>query len=110
MGNKIVTSKIFFFLFFLIYPSFLYSHVNHYSKIKSIEMDVLRNGKKIGYNKYIFINKNDFLIIENETNFEAKIIGLNLLSVNASSTETYNNGKLAKYKSKTIQNKKKKIH
>ena len=109
MGNKIVTSKIFFFLFFLIYPSFLYSHVNHYSKIKSIEMDVLRNGKKIGYNKYIFINKNDFLIIENETNFEAKIIGLNLLSVNASSTETYNNGKLAKYKSKTIQNKKKKF-
>ena len=99
MGNKIVTSKIFFFLFFLIYPSFLYSHVNHYSKIKSIEMDVLRNGKKIGYNKYIFINKNDFLIIENETNFEAKIIGLNLLSVNASSTETYSNGKLVKYKS-----------
>ena len=108
MGNKIVIAKIFFFLFFLTYPSFLYSHVNHYSKIKFIEMDVLRNGKKIGYNKYIFINKNNFLIIEGETNFNAKIIGLNLLSVNASSTETYNNGKLVKYKSKTIQNKKKK--
>ena len=80
MGSKIVISKIFFFLFFLIYPSFIYSHVNHYNKIKSIEMDVLRNGKKIGYNKYVFIYKNDFLIIENET----------------------------KYKSKTIQNKKKK--
>ena len=108
MGNKIVISKTFFFLFFLIYPSFLYSHVNHYSKIKSIEMDVLRDGKKIGYNKYIFINKNDFLIVENETNFKAKIIGLNLLSVDASSTETYNNGKLVNYKSKTNQNKKKK--
>tara|TARA_B100000886_G_scaffold27406_1_gene17396 strand:- start:162 stop:866 length:705 start_codon:yes stop_codon:yes gene_type:complete len=108
MGNKIIISKIFFFLFFLIYPSFLNSHINHYSKIKSIEMDVLRNGKKIGYNKYVFINKNDFLIIENETNFKAKIIGLNLLSVNASSTETYDNGKLVKYKSKSIQNKKKK--
>ena len=101
--------KIFFFLFFLTCPSFLYSHVNHYDKIEYIEMDVLRNGKKIGYNKYIFINKNDFLIIENETNFKAKIMGLNLLSVNASSTETYKNGKLVKYKSKTIQNKKKKI-
>ena len=71
-------------------------------------MDVLRNGKKIGYNKYIFINKNDSLIIENQTNFIAKIVGFNLLSVNASSTETYKNGKLAKYKSETIQNKKKK--
>ena len=71
-------------------------------------MDVLRNGKKIGYNKYIFINKKDLLTIENETNFSAKVIGLNLLSVKASSTETYNNGKLVKFKSKTIQNKKKK--
>ena len=110
MGNKIVISKIFFFLFFLIYPSFLYSHVNHYSKIKSIEMDVLRNGKKIGYNKYIFINKNDYLIVENETNFKAKIIGLNLLSIDSSSTETYKNGKLVNYESRTIQNKKTKYN
>ena len=99
-------SKTFIFLFFLIYPSLLYSHVNHYAKIESIEMDVLRNGKKIGYNKYIFINKNDLLVIENKTNFTAKIIGLNLLSVNATSTETFKNGKLVKYKSRTIQNKK----
>ena len=100
--------KIIFFLFFFIYPSFLYSHVNHYSKIKSIEMDILRNGEKIGYNKYIFKNKNDFLVIENETNFTAKVMGLDVLSVNASSIETYNNGKLVKFNSKTTQNKKKK--
>ena len=73
-------------------------------------MDVLRNGKKIGYNKYIFINKNDFMVIKNETSFTAKILNFNLLSVNASSTETYNNGKLIKYKSKTIQNKKEKFN
>ncbi len=110
MGNRIIISKIIFFLFFLIYPSLLYSHVNHYIKVKSIEMDVLRNGKKIGYNKYIFINKNDFMVIKNETSFTAKILNFNLLSVNASSTETYNNGKLIKYKSKTIQNKKEKFN
>ena len=73
-------------------------------------MDVLRNGKKIGYNKYIFINKNDFMVVKNETSFTAKILSFNLLSVNASSTETYNNGKLIKYKSKTIQNKKEKYN
>ena len=98
----------FFFFLFLIYPSFLYSHVNHYNKIKFIEMDVLRNGKKIGYNKYSFIAKNDFLIVKNETNFVAKVIGLNLLKINSSSTETYKNGKLVKYKSITTQNKKNK--
>ena len=95
---------------FLIYPSFLYSHVNHYNKIKYIEMDVLRNGKKIGYNKYIFIVKNDFFIVKNKTNFVAKILDLNLLDVNSSSTETYKNGNLVKYKSRTIQNKKNKYN
>ena len=100
---------VFLFLFF-IYPSFLYSHVNHYSKIKYIEMDVLRNGKKIGYNNYIFIVKNDFFIVKNKTNFVAKILDLNLLDVNSSSTETYKNGNLVKYKSRTIQNKKNKYN
>ena len=98
--------KFFFLFLFLIYPSFLYSHVNHYNKIKSIEMDVLRNGKKIGYNKYNFIVENVFFIVKNETNFVAKVIGLNLLNLDSSSTETYKNGKLVKYKYRTIQNKK----
>ncbi len=102
--------KFFFLFFFLIYPSFLYSHVNHYNKIKSIEMDILRNGKKIGYSKYKMIAKNDFFIVKNETNFVAKMIGLNLLSIDSSSTETYKNGKLVKYKSRTIQNKKTKYN
>ncbi len=102
--------KFFFLFLFVIYPSFLYSHVNHYNKIKSIEMDILRNGKKIGYNKYNFIAENDFFIVKNETNFVAKVIGLNLLSIDSSSTETYKNGKLVKYKSRTIQNKKTKYN
>ena len=73
-------------------------------------MDILRNGKKIGHNKYNFITKNGFFIVKNETNFVAKIIGLNLLSIDSSSTETYKNGKLLNYKSRTIQNKKTKYN
>ena len=38
-----------------------------------IEMDVLRNGKKIGYNKYSFRNQNNLLIVNNEINFAAKL-------------------------------------
>ena len=102
--------KFLFLFLFLIHPSFLYSHVNHYNKIKSIEMDILRNGKKIGFNKYNFILKNDFFIVKNQTNFVAKVIGLKLLSIDSSSTETYKNGKLVEYKSRTIQNKKTKYN
>ena len=103
-------TKIILFSIFLIYPFFSYSHVNHYDKLKMIEMDVLRNGKKIGYNKYSFINQNDLLIVNNEINFAAKLMGINLLVVNGSSTETYKNGKLIKFNSATIQNKKKKYN
>lgn len=102
--------KIIFFLLFLIYPLFLYSHVSHYNKIKFIEMDVLRNGKKIGYNRYSFDTKNNFLVVKNETSFAAKLIGLNVLNINGSSTETYKNGKLIKFKSNTNQNKKNKYN
>ena len=102
--------KFFFLFLFLIYPSFLYSHVSHYNKIKSIEMDILRNGKKVGYNKYNFIAKNEFFIVKNESNFVAKVIGLNLLSIDSSSTETYKNGKLVKYRSRTTQNEKTKFN
>ena len=103
-------AKIILFFTFLIYPFFSYPHVNHYDKLKIIEMDVLRNGKKIGYNKYRFESQNDLLIVKNEINFVAKLIGISLLDVNGSSTETFKNGKLIKFKSNTIQNKRKKYN
>ena len=103
-------NKIIFFLIFFIYPFFSYSHVNHYDKLKIIEMDVLRNGKKIGYNKYSFKSQNNLLEVKNEINFIVKLMGINLLDVNGSSTETYKSGKLVKFKSNTIQNKKKKYN
>jgi len=103
-------SKIIFFLFFCVIPLFAYSHVNHYDKLKIIEMDVLRNGKRIGYNNYLFESQNNLLVVKNEINFVAKLIGINLLDVKGTSTETYKNGELIKFKSHTIQNKKKKYN
>ena len=102
--------KIIFFLVFLLYPFFSYSHLNHYNKIKFIKMDVLRNGDKIGFNSYSFQTRNGLLVIKNEISFRAKIVGLDLLNVNSTSTESYKNGKLIKFKSNTIQNKKKKYN
>jgi len=103
-------NKTILFLIFLTYPLFSYSHINHYDKLKMIEMDVLRNGKKIGYNNYTFENRDNLLIVKNETKFNAKLIGISLLDVNGFSTETYKKGKLIEFKSSTIQNKKKKFN
>ena len=110
MGNQVKKIIITFFLIFIIYPFFSYSHINHYEKLRLIEMDILRNGKKIGYNKYSFKNQNNLLVVKNEINFVAKLVGINLLNVKGSSTETYKNGRLIKFKSNTTQNKKKKFN
>ena len=110
MGNQVKKIIIIFFLIFIIYPFFSYSHVNHYEKLRLIEMDILRNGKKIGYSKYSFKNQNNLLVVKNEINFVAKLVGINLLDVKGSSTETYKNGRLIKFESNTIQNKKKKYN
>jgi len=103
-------SKIIIYLIFLIHPFFSFSHVSHYDNLKLIEMDILRNGKKIGHNKYSFKNQNNLLIVKNEINFVAKLVGINLLDVKGSSIEIYKSGKLIKFKSNTIQNKKKKYN
>ena len=76
MGSQMKKTKIILILIFLIYPFFSYSHVNHYDKLKIIQMDVLRNGKKIGYNKYSFKNQNNLFIVNNEINFAAKLMGI----------------------------------
>ena len=102
--------KIIFFLIFLIYPFLSYSHLNHYNQIKFIKMDILRNGEKIGFSNYSFQVQEDLIVVKNEINFNAKIVGLDLINVSGTSTKSYENGKLIKFESKTIQNKKKKYN
>jgi len=50
------------------------------------------------------------LVVKNEINFFVKLIGIDLLNISSTSTETFRNGKLIKFKSDTIQNKKKKYN
>ena len=102
--------KIILILILLIYPFLSYSHITHYNKIKFIEMDVLRNGKKVGFNKYIFIKKKDLLLVKNEISFLAKFMGVKLMNISGSSIEKYKNGELVEFKSNTTQNKKKKFN
>ena len=52
--EKIKNRIVFFFIifFFIIYP--VNSHISHYKILKKIEMEILKDGKVIGYNFYFF--------------------------------------------------------
>ena len=78
----------------LLYPQGLNSHVSHYKNIKKIEMEIFKDGKNIGYCNYEFTKNNDSIKIYNETNFEVKLLGIKVFSINSVGTEIYKNNKL----------------
>ena len=100
-----------FLLFFilLLYPQGLNGHVSHYKNIKKIEMEIFKDGKNIGYCNYEFTKNDDSIKIYNETNFEVKLLGIKVFSINSIGTEIYKNNKLFSFNSNTLQNDKKKF-
>ena len=93
----------------LLYPQGLNSHVSHYKNIKKIEMEIFKDGKNIGYCNYEFTKNDDSIKIYNETNFEVKLLGIKVFSINSIGTEIYKNNKLFSFNSNTLQNDKEKF-
>tara|TARA_Y100000591_G_C21743197_1_gene650459 strand:+ start:74 stop:769 length:696 start_codon:yes stop_codon:yes gene_type:complete len=87
----------------------LYSHTGHYKDLIKIEMDIYRNGEVIGYSNYLFKSSGNIFQVINQTEFEVKVLGVKLLSVNSLSKEIYENEQLIEFNSETIQNNKKKF-
>ena len=84
------------------------AHLAHYEDINKIEMEILRNGKVIGYNFYFFKRNNNELIVTNQILFEVKLLGATVFKVEGYGEERYLDEKLISYNSKTLQNDKKK--
>ena len=97
--------------FFITILSFskLYSHTGHYKDLKKIEMDIYRNGEIIGYSNYLFRTSENIFEVINQTEFEVKLLGVKLFSINSSSKEIYENEQLIEFTSETMQNDKKKF-
>ena len=72
-------------------------------------MEIFKDGKNIGYCNYEFTKNNDSIKIYNETNFEVKLLGIKVFSINSIGTEIYKNNKLFSFNSNTLQNDKKKF-
>mgnify|MGYP007063449581 CR=1 FL=1 len=100
--------KVFIFLVLLIFPLKTLSHTDHYKNINKIEMEILKDGKNIGFCNYEFLHYKNSLEVHNITKFEVKMFGVKIFSVNSSGVEVYNDNQLVSFKSKTFQNDKEK--
>ena len=93
----------------LLNPVYSISHPQDYKKFKAVEMEVLRDGKLIGFSKYIFNYKDDFLEVKNETKFEVELLGVKLFTISSKGIEKYYENLLVSFNSETFQNKKRKF-
>ena len=100
-------NKYIYILLLIIFAFKAYSYADS-NDIKKIEMEVFRNGEVIGYSNYFFDQKDNIIIIKNNTKFKVELFGVSVFSISSKTVETYENDKLIYFKSKTIQNSKEK--
>ena len=92
----------------LIFSNQLNAHIPHYDNISSINMEIYRNNKLIGFSNFVFDHSNERMVVKNSTKFDVKILGNTIFSLSSESVEEYKNNKLLYFKSTTYQNDKKK--
>ena len=95
--------------FIVVFPIISVAHIGHYNKFNKIEMEIFRNGELIGYNYYFFNRNGEETIITNQLKFSIKLLGTNIFQVESFGKERYIKDQLVSYKSKTLQNDKKKF-
>ena len=95
--------KYIYILLLIIFVFKAYSYADS-NDIKKIEMEVFRNGEVIGYSNYFFDQKDNIIIIKNNTKFKVKLFGVSVFSISSETVETYENDELIYFKSKTFQN------
>ena len=102
--------KKFIVIFFLVvFPIISVAHIGHYNKFNKIEMEIFRNNELIGYNYYFFNRNGEETIITNQLKFSVKFLGTYIFQVESFGEEKYIKDQLVSYKSKTLQNEKKKF-
>ncbi len=100
--------KFFSIILLVLSASKAFSHTDHYKNISKIEMDVLRNGEKIGFSNFYFKHDGNQMEVKNNTEFEVKFLGVKIFTIKSVAVEKYLNNKLVFFKSDTVQNDKKK--
>jgi len=99
-----------FSLFVLVLSTlFLQAHTDHYKNYNKIEMEIFKDNEQIGESIFFFKKENNKFIVKNKTNFNVKLLGVSIFSVNSKGTEEYIGDQLISFNSETFQNDKKKF-
>ena len=101
--------KFLLFIFLLVYSFNGLAHMAHYSKLNKIEMEILRDGKVVGYNYYFFKRKENETTVTNQIKLTVKLFGATVFEIEGYGEEKYLKDKLISFNSKTRQNKKAKF-
>tara|TARA_B110000211_G_scaffold216257_1_gene259141 strand:+ start:679 stop:1362 length:684 start_codon:yes stop_codon:yes gene_type:complete len=91
-------------VFFVIFITSSFSHVKHYENYSSLEYELFRNNKLIGYHNYKFKNDKKHLNVKSIIKFKITKLGIDLYKYDAVSEEDYVGNQLIKFSSKTNQN------
>jgi hypothetical protein len=102
--KKIILSII----LFLAFLSQTFSHIAHTKDFNSLEYELFRNNKSIGYHNYKFERNEQYLEVKSVIKFKISKLGVDLYKYYAVSEEEYKEDQLIKFSSKTNQNKKEK--
>lgn len=87
----------------------LAAHTSHYQNFKKIEMEILKDGKVIGYNFYFFNKEDGVITVKNQIQFKVDLFGVEVFNFEGYGIEKYKDNKLISYESKTKQNDKEKF-
>ena len=99
-----------FSLFVLVLSTlFLQAHTDHYKNYNKIEMEIFKDNEQIGESIFFFKKENNKFTVKNKTNFNVKLLGVSIFSVNSKGTEIYIGDQLISFNSETFQNDKKKF-
>ena len=104
--QNLLKLTIVFFIIILNFNQKSFSHIQHYSNLNKLEMEILRNNELIGYNFYFFKINGKETIVTNQIKFEVKVLGATIFKVEGYAKEKYFNGQLVSFNSKTRQNNK----
>ena len=73
--------KFFILIFFLTCSLNSNAHIAHYNKFNKIEMEILKDGKVIGYNYYFFKKDGDKTTVKNQIKFTVKLFGATIFEI-----------------------------
>ena len=96
---KIITKILLLTIIIIFFPLKSFAHVEHYEKVEKFLMEIFKDGKKIGFNNYTFSRNDQNLVIDNKTEFNVSILGLNAFSIKGASKEVYKSNNCLLYTS-----------